>query len=45
VNDERTKVGAELFPDEVVTEDRAVGLETMCVGGGQGMAMMIERLS
>ncbi|NUV44412.1 hypothetical protein G6W48_29215, partial [Streptomyces sp. CAI-24] len=21
------------------------GLETMCVGGGQGMAMVIERLS
>ncbi len=21
-----------------------VGLETMCVGGGQGMAMIIERL-
>jgi len=25
--------------------DRTVGLETMCVGGGQGMAMVIERLS
>ncbi|MER7456784.1 acetyl-CoA C-acetyltransferase [Micromonospora sp. NPDC126480] len=25
--------------------DRQVGLETMCVGGGQGMAMIIERLS
>jgi acetyl-CoA C-acetyltransferase len=25
--------------------DREVGLETMCVGGGQGMAMIIERLS
>ena len=25
--------------------DRTVGLETMCVGGGQGMAMIIERLS
>jgi acetyl-CoA acetyltransferase len=24
---------------------RAVGLEAMCVGGGQGMAMIIERLS
>jgi acetyl-CoA C-acetyltransferase len=24
--------------------DGAVGLETMCVGGGQGMAMIIERL-
>ncbi len=26
-------------------EDKTIGLETMCVGGGQGMAMMIERLS
>ncbi|MFI1313505.1 acetyl-CoA C-acetyltransferase [Streptomyces albidoflavus] len=25
--------------------DRQFGLETMCVGGGQGMAMVIERLS
>ncbi|MDP9073425.1 MAG: acetyl-CoA C-acetyltransferase [Actinomycetota bacterium] len=25
--------------------DQQVGLETMCVGGGQGMAMVIERLS
>ena len=25
--------------------DQSVGLETMCVGGGQGMAMIIERLS
>ena len=25
--------------------DRQIGLETMCVGGGQGMAMIIERLS
>ncbi len=25
--------------------DKQVGLETMCVGGGQGMAMVIERLS
>ena len=27
--------------DEV---DGTVGLETMCVGGGQGMAMVVERL-
>jgi acetyl-CoA C-acetyltransferase len=27
------------------TEDKQFGLETMCVGGGQGMAMIIERLS
>jgi len=25
--------------------DKSIGLETMCVGGGQGMAMIIERLS
>jgi acetyl-CoA C-acetyltransferase len=25
--------------------DATVGLETMCVGGGQGMAMVVERLS
>lgn len=27
------------------THDKTIGLETMCVGGGQGMAMVIERLS
>ena len=27
------------------TEDKTFGLETMCVGGGQGMAMIVERLS
>jgi acetyl-CoA C-acetyltransferase len=26
-------------------EDKTIGLETMCVGGGQGMAMVLERLS
>jgi acetyl-CoA C-acetyltransferase len=25
--------------------DKTIGLETMCVGGGQGMALVIERLS
>ena len=25
--------------------DKTIGLETMCVGGGQGMAMILERLS
>jgi acetyl-CoA C-acetyltransferase len=25
--------------------DKTIGLETMCVGGGQGMAMVIERLN
>jgi acetyl-CoA C-acetyltransferase len=27
------------------TRDQAIGLETMCVGGGQGMALIIERLA
>ncbi|MGA1812847.1 acetyl-CoA C-acetyltransferase [Frondihabitans sp. 4ASC-45] len=27
------------------TRDATFGLETMCVGGGQGMAMVVERLS
>lgn len=27
------------------TADRTIGLETMCVGGGQGMAMIVERLN
>ena len=27
------------------TDDKTIGLESMCVGGGQGMAMIIERLS
>ena len=26
------------------THDKTIGLETMCVGGGQGMAMIVERL-
>lgn len=26
-------------------EDKSIGLESMCVGGGQGMAMIVERLS
>jgi acetyl-CoA C-acetyltransferase len=26
-------------------EDKTYGMESMCVGGGQGMAMIIERLS
>jgi len=25
--------------------NKTVGMESMCVGGGQGMAMIIERLS
>ena len=27
------------------SHDKQFGLETMCVGGGQGMALIIERLS
>jgi acetyl-CoA C-acetyltransferase len=27
------------------THDKTWGVETMCVGGGQGMAMVLERLS
>ncbi|NNG97046.1 acetyl-CoA C-acetyltransferase [Gordonia araii] len=27
------------------THDKTFGIETMCVGGGQGMAMVLERLS
>ena len=31
--------------NDLVTLDKTYGLETMCVGGGQGMAMIVERLS
>ncbi len=31
--------------NDLRTRDQAIGLETMCIGGGQGMAMIIERLS
>ncbi|KUI06625.1 acetyl-CoA acetyltransferase [Mycolicibacterium acapulense] len=31
--------------NNLTTHDKTFGLETMCVGGGQGMAMVIERLS
>jgi acetyl-CoA C-acetyltransferase len=27
------------------TDDKTIGLESMCVGGGQGMAMIVERLA
>jgi acetyl-CoA C-acetyltransferase len=30
--------------NDLETLDRTIGLETMCVGGGQGMAMLVERL-
>ncbi len=29
----------------LATRDETIGLETMCVGGGQGMAMVVERMS
>jgi acetyl-CoA C-acetyltransferase len=31
--------------NDLRTMDRTYGLETMCVGGGQGMAMIVERLN
>ena len=31
--------------NDLKTRDETIGLETMCVGGGQGMAMLIERIS
>jgi acetyl-CoA C-acetyltransferase len=31
--------------NDLDTVDGTIGLETMCVGGGQGMAMVVERLS
>ncbi|MGH3002327.1 MAG: acetyl-CoA C-acyltransferase [Gaiellaceae bacterium] len=31
--------------NDLETLDLSIGLETMCVGGGQGMAMLVERLS
>jgi acetyl-CoA C-acetyltransferase len=31
--------------NDLKTLDRTIGVETMCVGGGQGMAMVVERLS
>ncbi|MGH2817722.1 MAG: acetyl-CoA C-acyltransferase [Actinomycetota bacterium] len=31
--------------NDLQTHDKTMGLETMCVGGGQGMAMIIERLT
>jgi acetyl-CoA C-acetyltransferase len=29
----------------LTSENKSIGLETMCVGGGQGMAMIVERLN
>jgi acetyl-CoA C-acetyltransferase len=31
--------------NDLDTLDATIGLETMCVGGGQGMAMLVERLN
>ena len=31
--------------NNLATYDKTFGVETMCVGGGQGMAMVVERLS
>lgn len=31
--------------NDLQTRDQQIGLETMCVGGGMGMAMIVERLS
>jgi acetyl-CoA C-acetyltransferase len=31
--------------NDLESMDRTIGLETMCVGGGQGMAMLVERLN
>jgi acetyl-CoA C-acetyltransferase len=30
--------------NDLETRDGRIGLETMCVGGGQGMAMLVERV-
>jgi len=30
--------------NNLIEEDKTIGMESMCVGGGQGMAMIIERL-
>jgi acetyl-CoA C-acetyltransferase len=31
--------------NDLRTLDKSIGLETMCVGGGQGMAILVERLN
>ncbi len=31
--------------NDLTTLDKTIGLETMCVGGGQGMAVIVERLA
>jgi acetyl-CoA C-acetyltransferase len=31
--------------NSLMFRDKEIGLETMCVGGGQGMALILERLA
>jgi acetyl-CoA C-acetyltransferase len=31
--------------NDLETAGGTIGIETMCVGGGQGMAMIVERLN
>jgi acetyl-CoA C-acetyltransferase len=31
--------------NDLESDDKQIGLETMCVAGGQGMAMIVERLN
>jgi acetyl-CoA C-acetyltransferase len=31
--------------NDLETDDKQIGLETMCVAGGQGFAMVVERLN
>jgi acetyl-CoA C-acetyltransferase len=31
--------------NDLQTLDKTIGLATMCVGGGMGMAMVVERLT
>ena len=31
--------------NDLETDDKTIGLETMCVAGGQGQAMIVERLN
>ena len=40
----RRRITATLL-NNLATHDKTFGVETMCVGGGQGMAMVVERLS
>ena len=42
------QIGARIMTtllNDLQTLDKSIGLETMCVGGGQGMAMLVERLN